>query len=190
MFVLQAAGSKTWYVHDAPTAPDWALGELPDDERSPQLLRTVLNPGSVLYIPRAFAHRAVGAAGLSAHLSLTIRDVSVRDLRLALEEQLTEGLSLPARPLGDAAIADACAALLEHVRAKLDTLTAQDLRRTARARQAELPAPHVTPEIPSARETFADAAHDWTAAPGGTQPGPASVSRTLRKLLGAASHTR
>jgi ribosomal protein L16 Arg81 hydroxylase len=183
VFVLQAAGSKTWYVHEAPTTTDWSLGELPHDERSPQLLQSVLNPGSVLYIPRAFAHRAVGAEGLSAHLSLTIRDVSLRDLQSALEKRLTEGLDLPARPLGDTAITDAGATLLDHVRAKLDTITPQDLRRTARAQQAVQPPEPAAPETSPTQQTFATATRDWNAGTyGDTQPGLASVSRTWRKL--------
>ncbi|MFJ5274785.1 JmjC domain-containing protein [Streptomyces sp. NPDC088358] len=187
VFVLQAAGSKTWYVHDAPTVADWSLGELPGDERSPRLLQSVLNPGSVLYIPRAFAHRAVGAAGLSAHLSLTIRDVSLRDLRSTLEERLAEGLDLPARPLGDAAIADACATLLDHVRAELDTISPQDLRRAARAQQSGRPAEPAATETSPTQESFAEAARTWDAsASGDAQPGPASVSRTWQKLRAAA----
>ncbi|WP_176735663.1 JmjC domain-containing protein, partial [Actinacidiphila rubida] len=133
VFVLQVAGRKTWYVHDAPSAADWSPGELPDDEHSPRLLHGVLEPGSVLYVPRGFAHRAVGAAGLSAHLSLTIRDVGLDDLRSALGQLLAEGLELPARPLGEAAIDDVCATLLGHVRARLGTIEPADLRRAARA---------------------------------------------------------
>lgn len=182
VFVLQAAGRKTWYVHSAPAVADWSPGELPDDEHSPRLLRTDLGPGGVLYIPRGFAHRAVGATGLSAHLSLTIRDISLQDLRSALEQRMCDGLDLPARPLGEAAITGACAALLSHFRAKLDTITPEDLLFATRALRARQPAG------PAAPETFAGAARDWhTGEPGGATGGAglASVSRTLRKLRGA-----
>ncbi|MGW1047252.1 JmjC domain-containing protein [Streptomyces sp. NPDC002547] len=181
VFVLQVAGHKTWYVHDAPAVADWSPRELSDDEHSPRLLHSVLQPGSVLYVPRGFAHRAVGADGLSAHLSLTIRDISLQDLRTALEQVLSEGLNLPARPLGEAAIADACATLLTHVRTKLDTIEPEDLRLAARAAQARRPAA-TTPA-----ETFTDAARNWeTSGPGNGRARLASVSRTWRRLRDAA----
>ncbi|MFD4657488.1 JmjC domain-containing protein [Kitasatospora sp. NPDC058444] len=181
VFVLQAAGRKTWYVHDAPAAADWRLGELPDDERSPLRLHGVLEPGGVLYVPRGFAHRAVGAGGLSAHLSLTVRDLSVQDLRTALEGQLTEGLGLPARPLGEAAIREACATLLDHARARLDALGPEDLLRAARAAR---PRP---PGAGAATETLAEAARDWeSGAPTAGRTGPAAVGRTWRRLRAAA----
>ncbi|MEV5378207.1 cupin domain-containing protein [Streptomyces nondiastaticus] len=197
VFVLQAAGRKTWYVHGAPAVADWALGELPDDEHSPLLLRSVLETGSVLYVPRGFAHRAVGAAGLSAHLSLTIRDVSLQDLRTALEQQLTEGLDLPARPLGEAAIADACATLLGHVRARLGTIGPEDLRAAARAAQARQPVATTQPDASQhpdtspQPETFAETARNWDGATGAGRAGPAvSVSRTWRRLRDAARSAR
>lgn len=180
VFVLQAAGRKTWYVHDAPTVANWSPGELPDDERSPRLLHSVLDPGSVLYVPRGFAHRAVGAGGLSAHLSLTIRDISLQDLRSALEQRMSEGLGLPALPLGETAIADACATLLSHCRAKLDTIAPEDLWRAARAMRARQ-----TVGTASA-ETLAEAARNWeTGEPDDGRAGLASVSHTWRKLRDA-----
>ncbi|WP_181799216.1 JmjC domain-containing protein [Kitasatospora acidiphila] len=178
VFVLQAAGRKTWYVHDAPAVADWQLGELADDEHSPRRLHGVLDPGSVLYIPRGFAHRAVGAAGLSAHLSLTVRDICLQDLRTALEQCLTGELDLPARPLGEAAIADACTALLGHVRARLDTVTPTEVRLAARAAQARQRA------TAAPAETFGEAARTWEA-DGAGRAGLASVGRTWRKLRGA-----
>ncbi|MFI0975936.1 JmjC domain-containing protein [Streptomyces sp. NPDC021093] len=187
VFVLQVSGHKTWYVHDAPTVADWSLGELPDDERSKLLLQSVLEPGSVLYVPRGFAHRAVGAAGLSAHLSLTIRDISLQDLRTALEQELTEGLGLPARPLGDAAITDACATLLSHVRARLDTITPEDLRLAARAAQTRQPVAQTETRTERPPETLAETARNWAAdAPGAGRAGPMSVGRTWRRLRDAA----
>ncbi|MFE4356675.1 JmjC domain-containing protein [Kitasatospora sp. NPDC056800] len=184
VFVLQAAGRKTWYVHDAPTTADWRLGELPEDERSPLRLHGVLEPGGVLYIPRGFAHRAVGAGGLSAHLSLTVRDLSVQDLRTALEGQLAEGLGLPARPLGEPAITDACAALLAHARTRLDALGPEDLLRAARAahRVHQVPAAPAEPA-----ETLTEAARTWESATSTDgRSGLASVGRTWRRLRGAA----
>jgi hypothetical protein len=183
VFVLQTAGSKTWYVHSAPAA-DWSPGELPDDERSPRQLRGALDAGSVLYIPRGFAHRAVGAAGLSAHLSLTIRDVSLQDLRSALDRQLSEGLDLPALPLGEAAITSACATLLSHLRARLEEITAEDVLLATRAQRARQP---VEPAVP---ETLADSARSWESGePGDGRAGLASVNHTWRRLRDATRGT-
>jgi hypothetical protein len=114
---------------------------------------------------------------------VTIRDISLQDLRSALEQQMCEGLDLPARPLGEAAITGACATLLSHFRAKLEAITPEDLLLATRALRARQPAG------PAAPETLAGAARDWdTGEPGGATggAGPASVSRTLRKLRGAA----
>ncbi|MEV7598510.1 cupin domain-containing protein [Kitasatospora sp. NPDC089797] len=181
VFVLQVAGRKTWYVHDAPSAAEWSLGELPDDEHSAQRLHTVLEPGDVLYVPRAFAHRAVGADGLSGHLSLTVRDLSLPDLRTALDRLLTEGLDLPSRPLGQPALTAACTALLDHARARLDTVGAEELLRTARAGVDRTGRPG-DPADPRGPDTFAGHARNW---PGGA-PAPGPVGRTWRRLRAAA----
>ncbi|TWF71566.1 JmjC domain-containing protein [Kitasatospora viridis] len=188
VFVLQAAGRKTWYVHDAPAVADWSPGELPDDERSARLLHGVLEAGDVLYVPRGSAHRAVGAAGLSAHLSLTVRDISLQDLRAALEQRLSESLRLPARPLGEAAIAGACAAVLDHARTELGTIGTAELLRAARAAQVRPPAAATPAGTPAG--TFAEAARSWQ----GTDAGPgraglASVGRTWRRLRSATGGT-
>ncbi|MFH9350009.1 JmjC domain-containing protein [Kitasatospora sp. NPDC017646] len=175
VFVLQVTGRKSWYVHDAPAAAEWSLGELPDDERSPQRLHRVLDPGDVLYVPRGFAHRAVGAGGLSGHLSLTVRDLSVPDLRTTLTQLLTEGADLPTRPLGEPAIADACAALLEQARARLGTLAPEDVLRAARAARPRPPAT-------TSPDTFAGTARNWA----DDSPAPGSVGRTWRRLRAAA----
>ncbi|MGC5397593.1 JmjC domain-containing protein [Streptomyces sp. DT20] len=185
VFALQVAGRKTWYVHSAPKTADWPLGELPDDEDSPQLLRGVLEPGNVLYIPRGFAHRAVGEAGLSAHLSLTVRDIFLPDLAAALQQCLTENLDIPARPLGEAAIKDACATLLGHARAQLATITPDDLRLAARAAQTRQPGGE-----PPRSETFTATAEDWDSdTPGTKRPALASVARTWHRLRDAARGT-
>ncbi|MEU4117930.1 cupin domain-containing protein [Kitasatospora sp. NPDC028055] len=187
VFVLQVSGRKTWYVHDAPAAAEWSLGELPDGERSAQRLHTVLGPGDVLYVPRAFAHRAVGAEGLSGHLSLTVRDLSVPDLRTALDQLLAEGLALPTRPLGEPAIAAAGAALLDHARARLDGITSEQLLRAARTGRARPPAATGTGTgTVTGADTFAGTARDWADdAPAG---GPAG--RTWRRLRAVARNGR
>lgn len=62
VLLLQVTGSKRWTVHGGPTGDaDWAPGAVAD--AGPALLETTLRAGEVLYIPRAFAHRAVGGEG-------------------------------------------------------------------------------------------------------------------------------
>ncbi|MFB7776810.1 JmjC domain-containing protein [Streptomyces bauhiniae] len=185
VFVLQVAGSKTWYVHDAPTDGDWAPGDLKDSERSPRLLRTVLTPGSVLYVPRGFAHRAVGADGLSAHLSATVREISSQDLRAALDQQISDAMRLPARPLGDAGMAEASAAILSRHRAVLDAITPQDLQRATRALRPRQPA------RPAAPQTFTDAARTWQANTSHSdRAGLTSLTHTWRNLRHATRPAR
>ncbi|MET8413809.1 cupin domain-containing protein, partial [Streptomyces sp. NPDC005195] len=171
--------------HDAPATADWAPGDLKDGERSPRLLCTVLTPGSVLYIPRGFAHRAVGAGGLSAHLSATVREISPHDLRAALAQRISEDLHLPARPLGDAAIAEACATILSHHQAALRTITPEDLQRATRALQARQSAEQTTPE------TFTDVARTWESGnPEKDRTGRSSLNHTWRNLRNAARPAR
>ncbi|MEV0920242.1 hypothetical protein AB0I93_39190, partial [Streptomyces sp. NPDC049967] len=142
-------------------------------------------PATVHSHPRGFAHRAVGEAGLSAHLSLTIRDISLPDLAAALQQCLTENLDIPARPLGEAAIKDACATLLGHARAQLATITPDDLRLAARAAQTRQPGGE-----PTRLETFTATAEDWDSdTPGTKRPGLASVARTWHRLRDAARGT-
>ncbi|MFD7716697.1 hypothetical protein [Streptomyces sp. NPDC059814] len=106
---------------------------------------------------------------------------ALQDLRTALERCLTEGLDVPERPLGEAAIADACATLLSHVGAKLATVEPADLRLAARAAQSRQ-----LVEAAGA-ETFAGTARDWEAgALGAKRAALTSVVRTWRRLRGAA----
>lgn len=94
---------------------------------------------------------------------------------------MSEGLDLPALPLGESAIADACEGLLSHYRARLDALSAQDLRGVAQARPAATAVP----------ETLVETARGWeTGGSGETLAGLASVGRTWRKLREAAHPNR
>ena len=91
-------------------------------EPGPTLLDTTLTPGQVLYIPRGFGHSAVGAQGLSAHLSLTVREIGGRELVRAVTKLLFEGTTVPPRPLDDESLYAAGAELLEAARDRLDSL--------------------------------------------------------------------
>ncbi|MCX4526344.1 cupin domain-containing protein [Streptomyces sp. NBC_01551] len=133
VLLLQGTGSKRWTVRGGPTGPDWGPGEVADG--GPALLADTLGPGEVLYIPRGFAHEAVGSEGLSSHLSLTIREVGTQQLFASLQRLLLDGLPLPARPLDEAALHAAAELLLERFRTRLPELTAAALLDHARRAQ-------------------------------------------------------
>jgi hypothetical protein len=131
VIVLQLHGRKSWRVHGGPS-PDghWVSGACP--RPGPVLLETVIEPGQVLYLPRGFAHRAVGEHGLSLHLSLTIREVGARHLHEVLGHWLADAWAGPARPLDDHALEDAARHLLDHYAARLAALGPAELVALAR----------------------------------------------------------
>ncbi|WP_087885197.1 JmjC domain-containing protein [Streptomyces alboflavus] len=142
VFVVQLTGSKSWYVHEGPADARWQAGRVRDDEPQPaELLHTVLRPGEVLYIPRGFAHRATGQEGLSAHLSLAVREIGVAELLDGIQEHAiradgTEDAGAGPRPLSDAAITAEAKKLLETARRQLANLTEESL--VAHARQLHM----------------------------------------------------
>ncbi|MEV8099084.1 cupin domain-containing protein [Kitasatospora sp. NPDC085879] len=142
VFVLQVQGAKDWTLHHPPTDGHWA----PGTEHTPGAiaLRTTLTPGDVLYVPRGAAHCAVGCGTeLSAHLSLTVREVGSAQLHDTLHALLAEGMGLAPRPVDDDGLGAAAQDLLDHHRGRIATLTAADLvaaARTIMAAQAD-PAP-------------------------------------------------
>jgi len=131
VIVLQLHGRKGWRVHGGPS-PDgyWSAGACA--RPGPALLETVIEPGQVLYLPRGFAHRAVGEHGLSLHLSLTIREVGAAHLRDVLAHWLAEDWTGPDRPLDDPALAGAARQLLDHYAARLAALRPEELVGLAR----------------------------------------------------------
>ncbi|MGW5498538.1 JmjC domain-containing protein [Streptomyces olivaceoviridis] len=146
VLVLQVAGRKDWRIHAKPDSADWRAGPV-DPSAGPEpaeILRTTLDTGEVLYVPRGFAHSATGERGLSAHLSVTVRDIGTADLGATLHGLLTEGLPAE-RPLGHEAITDAAERLLQDARDRLMKLSAADLvgmaRRQAVARMPGRPDP-------------------------------------------------
>ncbi|MFJ4851603.1 MULTISPECIES: JmjC domain-containing protein [unclassified Streptomyces] len=132
VLVFQVAGSKSWQVHEGPGNPGWSPGAVGDGPQPAEVLRTTLRQGEVMYIPRGYAHQAVGDGGLSVHLSLTIREVSSVDLHRVLQRTLFAGLALPPRPLGDDALLAVADRLLDQARDRLTELTARDLLDLAR----------------------------------------------------------
>ncbi|MEU3354620.1 cupin domain-containing protein [Streptomyces sp. NPDC037389] len=133
VLLLQHTGSKHWTVRGGPTGPDWAPGEVADG--GPALLTGTLGPGEVLYIPRGFAHEAVGGEGLSSHLSLTIREVGTQQLFASLQRLLLGSLPVPGRPLGDDELHAAAESLLDRFRTRLPELTAAAVVEHARRAQ-------------------------------------------------------
>ncbi|MFI0960768.1 JmjC domain-containing protein [Streptomyces sp. NPDC021080] len=136
VLVVQVAGSKTWHIHEGPADENWHAGRVTEQDgpRPDEILRTTLHAGDVLYVPRGFAHWACGDEGLSAHLSLTVREVGARDLADALRALLADELRLPDRPLGQDALTSTAARLLAHTAERLAGLTPQELVGEARRR--------------------------------------------------------
>ncbi|POX64484.1 cupin [Streptomyces sp. Ru62] len=142
VLVIQVAGAKRWRIHEGPADGNWRAGRIKDDEPQPaELLETVIRPGQVLYIPRGFAHRAVGQEGLSAHLSLTIREAGTADLTDALARHAVAGAGLDALPVTADALTGTAKKLLENAVRRLSELTPQELVDSARRhRMAHMPA--------------------------------------------------
>ncbi|MGW2250678.1 JmjC domain-containing protein [Kitasatospora sp. NPDC001660] len=141
VLVLQLNGSKSWRVHEGPTDGNWRHGRV-EGEPPAEVLRTTLHAGEVLYIPRGFAHQAVGNEGLSVHLSLTVREIHMGDLFRSLQKLSARSMDIETRPLDDAAVLATATAMLEHVRAAVAELAPEDLVRHARRRKlAALPVP-------------------------------------------------
>ncbi|MFJ5921000.1 JmjC domain-containing protein [Kitasatospora sp. NPDC092948] len=153
VLLLQIAGRKRWRVHGGPPDGSWSPGEVA--EPGPVLLEDTLRENEVLYIPRGFAHAAVGDQGLSAHLSLTVREVGSQQLYRALQGILLGEQRLPARPTDDAALLASGEAMIERFRHGLATVTAAALLDTARAAQRAAPAPAATGHLTALAEQLA-----------------------------------
>src|SRR5262249_40585968 len=135
VLVLQVSGSKNWTVKPGPATGDWRPGKTSEDP-GPSVLETLLSTGQVLYIPRGYAHAAVGHAGsMSAHLSLTIREAGTEHLVRALAQLLLKQQGLPPRPVDDASLLDVAGALLDGARTRLADLEPQDVLDAARLLQ-------------------------------------------------------
>lgn len=131
VLVLQVNGSKQWHVHSGPSDGNWQPG--PTADGGPELLSLQLHPGEVLYIPRGFAHYATGQDGLSAHLSLTIREAGGVHLYKALQRVLAQGLRLVPRPLDDDALVEQARLLLGHMTDRLARTSPEEVVAAARA---------------------------------------------------------
>ncbi|HET8525369.1 MAG TPA: cupin domain-containing protein [Actinomycetota bacterium] len=88
VFVLQAFGTKSWEVHEAPGEP----------EREP--IRAEIAPGDCIYMPTGTPHAASTQRSLSGHLTIGVhvvawRDV-LRDAIKALESDPSLAGSIPA----------------------------------------------------------------------------------------------
>ncbi|WP_164737927.1 JmjC domain-containing protein [Streptomyces luteoverticillatus] len=165
VLLLQHTGSKHWTVRGGPGDADWKPGAVADG--GPALLTDTLRPGEVLYIPRGFAHEAVGGEGLSSHLSLTIREVGTQQLFTSLQRLLLGSLPLPSRPPADDDLHAAAELLLDRFRARLPELTAAAV--VEHARRAQL-AEGAIPGLGSGPGIAALAAHLGTARPAAPAP--------------------
>ncbi|WP_082598360.1 MULTISPECIES: JmjC domain-containing protein [unclassified Kitasatospora] len=133
VFVVQLNGSKQWYVHQGPDAPEWRPGPASDSE--PPVASPLLRAGEVLYIPRGFAHYATGDSGLSVHLSLTVRDIATTDLQRAAQQLLFDAAPANRRPLDDGSLLADARAMLDQLTVRLPTLTPDQLLTAARTAQ-------------------------------------------------------
>ncbi|MFD9004773.1 JmjC domain-containing protein [Streptomyces sp. NPDC059582] len=130
--VIQIDGQKRWKIYGAPTDPQWVPGRKVDTP-GPVLLDTIVKPGDVLYIPHGFAHHAEAAGDASSsHLTVTMREAAAPHLRATLQSLLTDGCSLPGRPLGDEALIDTARRLLDHMKMRLADTTPQQVIEHAR----------------------------------------------------------
>lgn len=73
VFVLQIAGAKQWYIHEAPQ-PVPLLNSyqpiIPEEKLSEPLHTINLEAGDLLYIPRGFIHHAAAQDSSSLHLTI------------------------------------------------------------------------------------------------------------------------
>lgn len=130
VLLLQLNGSKHWKVHGGPQDANWKPGRA--GNVGPVLLDATVHHGDVMYVPRGFAHEAVGEQTLSVHLSFTIREVNTGDMHSALQRLLLAGLPLTRRPLTEDDLLDEAERLLDRSRVGLDKITAADLLAEAR----------------------------------------------------------
>jgi len=130
VLLLQINGSKHWKIYGGPQSPHWKPGRA--GNVGPALLDESVHEGDVLYIPRGFAHEAVGEDSLSVHLSFTIREVSLPELHAGLLRLLLDDLRLERRPLTeDDLLADADG-LLQRFKVGIDKITPAEVLAEAR----------------------------------------------------------
>lgn len=77
LFVIQVHGTKRWYLYDVPQEPSaWKPGYVDDLDNA----ETVdLRPGQVLYLPDGLAHHTRSMDTDSVHVTVAIREPSLRD---------------------------------------------------------------------------------------------------------------
>jgi len=90
VLVLQVEGNKEWFLYDRdailPVKPQ--LGPERDNRDHPLSLRTTLEPGDVIYIPRGLFHEARATESHSLHISLSIYPTTWLELtRLLLDQE-------------------------------------------------------------------------------------------------------
>lgn len=134
VFVLQAFGTKSWEVHEAP-------GEL---EREP--IRAEIRPGDCVYMPTGTPHAASTQRSLSGHLTIGVHVVTwrevVRDAMKALEADPSLDGSIPAGWTSDLeALAQQLSGRLAQAASALSTLDARAMvdARLERFLSARLP---------------------------------------------------
>jgi hypothetical protein len=78
VFVAQLSGSKLWMIKDLPEGSSLPLSyhhlplPPPLDKSDPGVLKVILRPGEILYLPRGAAHQAVSLEEASIHVSISL----------------------------------------------------------------------------------------------------------------------
>jgi ribosomal protein L16 Arg81 hydroxylase len=135
VIMVQTAGSKRWTVYEPPRGGEWDEG--PTGDPGDIALEVELRVGEALFVPRGCAHAGVGGGSFSGHVSLTLPQPGLRELRQGLVRLLAAtGRNLPWRPVGEAAMADTARLLLADARERLAALAPQDLLAQAEREQA------------------------------------------------------
>ena len=97
VFVLQAAGSKRWVVHEPVHAhplsdQPWTQHRdaIAEQVTAEPVIDTVLAPGDALYLPRGWVHAAQALDTSSIHLTIGVAAMTGLDVARAVIEQLAD----------------------------------------------------------------------------------------------------
>jgi hypothetical protein len=145
VFVVQAAGRKTWSLHGC-TEP-WptrrgAGRDAPPPDAPPEVV--VLEPGDVLYLPRGYWHAAVGMGEPSLHLTIGLTRKAGADLVHWLADDLLDQPAFRADlpfDAGEAALTARVAGILAELARRDPAELARRYRRHVEAALPQRPQP-------------------------------------------------
>jgi ribosomal protein L16 Arg81 hydroxylase len=85
--IMQVFGRKRWSVWDRQNS---SSAPTPPFEHAPARICEVLEPGDLLYLPRGFAHQAIGTEVPSLHLTIGFHPYTWRDAMKDVIDELAE----------------------------------------------------------------------------------------------------